>query len=170
MQVTLSVTTQGDLAAEAAALRSLAEGMLTSFAQTAADYGTPAVLLAAEDRRGTLSMSQNAQARRLDALPIVRDGETHAEAEIVAVPRGAWHLVEYGAQAHEIDNKRRYRRRTEKHGMPTPYGVFSRIDHPGTAPTGVWDQAMADAEPVIDEAVETAFDDWADTKIGGDGT
>lgn len=167
MQVRLSVTSQIDLAADAAALRSLPDGLADSLAQTAADYGTPAVLLAATARRGTLSMGRNKLASRLDALPVVRPGDKHAEAEIVAVPRGAWHLVEYGADAHEISNKRRYGRRTASHGMPTPYGVFSKVNHPGTAGTAVWEGAMADAEPVIDDAVQAAFDDAVRAAIPG---
>ena len=167
MQVRLSVTSQVDLAADAAALRSLPDGLATSLAQTAADYGTPAVLLAASSRRGTLSMGRNKLASRLDALPVVREGESHAEAEIVAVPRGAWHLVEYGAKAHTISNKRRYGRRTASHGMPTPNGVFSTVKHPGTAGEAVWEGAMADAEPVIHEAVQAAFDDAMTAAVPG---
>lgn len=159
MQVATTVTLSGgDLAADAASLRQLPEGLLTELAQVAVDYGTPAVLLAATTRRGTLSMSNNKQAARLDALPITRDGEEHAEAEIVAVPRGAWALVEYGAKAHTIDNKRGYGGRRAKKGMPTPYGVYSKVEHPGTTGQAVWEGAMADAEPVIDEQVRAAFD------------
>lgn len=168
MRVGLSVSSRGgDLGADLAALRSLAASLPSELAQVAADYGTPAVLLAARERRGTLSMSNNKKGNRLDALPIVRPGADHAEAEIVATPRGAWHLVEYGAKAHEIKPKRKYGKRRRAGGLPTPYGVFPKVNHPGTAGSPVWEGAMADAEPVIDDAVQAAFDDAVSGAVGG---
>lgn len=169
MHVSTSVTLSGgDLAADAAGLRALPEGLLTELAQVAADYGTPAVLLAARERRGTLSMSNNKKATMLDALPIVRPGEETAEAEIVAVPRGAWHLVEYGAKAHRIDPRRKYGARAASRALNVPpYGIYAAVDHPGTAPNPVWEGAMADAEPVIDEQVQAAWTARIDTAEGG---
>lgn len=168
MRVTMSVAAKGDLGADLAALRSLAASLPSELAQVAADYGTPAVLLAARERRGTLSMSNNAQGQRLDALPIVRPGGDHAEAEIVATPRGVWHLVEYGAKPHEIRPKRKYGKKRPKAagGLPTPYGVFPKVNHPGTSGRPIWDGAMADAEPVIDDAVQRAFDDAVTGVLG----
>lgn len=168
MRVRVTVASVGgDPVADLTGMRELARTLPGRLAQVAADYGTPAVLTAARARRGTLSMSRNKLGSQLDALPIVRDGGEHAEAEIVATPRGAWHLVEYGARPHEIRPKKKRGKRTQQFGgLPTPYGVFAKINHPGTAGTAVWDGAMADAEPVIDQAVTDAFDDAVTSTLG----
>lgn len=153
-QIRLNVSAPGGLSADAEALRALHTTIASDLAKVADDDGDAAVRSAATAIRGTLSMSNNSQASTLDTLAIQRPGETHAETEIVAVPRGAWHLVEYGARAHTIKPRRRSGRRA----MPTTYGVFSRVHHPGTIGTGVWSQAMEQAEPVIDTAIQAAAD------------
>lgn len=158
MRTTINLTVSGfDIGADLARFEGLTETIADTLAQVAADYGEPAVLLAAREARGTLSMSNNRQASELDALAIVRPGAAHAEAEIVAVPRGAWHLVEYGAKPHKI----KVRPRTGAKSLRTPGvggGFYDVVNHPGTAGTQAWTRAMEAAEPVIDRAVQEAFD------------
>lgn len=166
MRVGVNVQARRDLSAVPSELRSVADDIVTPLAQAAADYGTPAVLTAARARRGTLSMSRNKRGSQLDALPIVRGGASRAEAEIVAVPRGAWHLVEYGSPPHVITPKRKYGGRRRAGGLPTPYGVRAKVNHPGTAPRPTWEPAMADAEPIIDEAVQRTLDELVQRTLG----
>ena len=172
MRVSLSVASSGaNAVAEIARLTALQSTIATRLATVAADVGTEAILDRAAQIRGSLTMSNNAKGRTLDALPIVRGGTSHAEAEIQAVPKGAWHLVEYGAAPHVIRPKKR---RAKKAGAPAAKrggkrrknralevpgrGVFAEVDHPGTKPTGTWDRAMVGAEDRIDQAVQDEFD------------
>lgn len=160
MRTSLTLSVEGfDIAADIERLTELTGTIANTLAQVASDYGEPAVKTAAREARGTLSMSRNRQASELGTLAIVRPGVEHAETEIVAVPRGAWHLVEYGAKPHKIDTKRGYAGRAKKKALTTSYGLFSNVDHPGTAGTGTWTTAMANAEPIIDLAVQDAFDE-----------
>lgn len=176
MLLTLSVTSTGiDPAADIARLVALQRTLPGDLAQVAVDVGVRAVLDGARAARGgSLTMSNNKAARgELDALPIVRGGGGgSAEAEIQAVPRGAWHLANYGARAHEILPKKR---RTRPKGAPkpkrrkgkstgnrqralnTPYGVFAVVQHPGTAGDRSWERGMEAAESAVDRAVQTAF-------------
>lgn len=167
MRTTLNVSSQGfDIASDVERLTGLTETIADTLAQTAADYGEPAVKTAAREIRGTLSMSNNREARELDTLPIVRTGTAHAEAEIVAVPRGAWALVEYGAKPHQIKVKPR----GGKEAMRTPGfggGFYDVVDHPGTAGQQTWTRAMEAAEPVIDDAVIAAFAEAVDAPASG---
>lgn len=160
MRTTINLSVDGfDIAADIARLQGLTETLPNTLAQVAADYGEPAVKLAAREARGTLSMSHNKGMRgygELSTLAIVRPGTPHAEAEIVGVPRGAWSLVEYGARPHQI----KIRPRTKAKAMPTAGvggGFYDAVDHPGTAGTGIWTKAMEAAEPVIDDAVLAAW-------------
>lgn len=100
-QVRLNVSSSGSVL-DAEAARALVTTLATKLAEVASDAGNTAVADAALAARGTLSMSNNKQASTLSTLPIARPGEMHAEAEIVAVPRGAWYLVEYGGKPHKI--------------------------------------------------------------------
>jgi hypothetical protein len=158
VRTTISLSSDGfDIASDLERLVALTETLPTTLAQVAADYGEPAVKLAARELRGTLSMSNNRQASELDTLPVVRSGSPHAEAEIVAVPRGAWALVEYGAKPHKI----KVRPRSGSKSLRTPGvggGFYDAVDHPGTAGTQLWTRAMGVAEPIIDEAVQDAFE------------
>lgn len=153
MRTTIDLTVDGfDIAGDIERIKTVSETICNTLAQVAADYGEPAVKLAAREARGTLSMSNNRQAGELDTLPIVRPGPTHAEAEIVAVPRGAWALVEYGAKPHRIA----VRPRTGSKSLRTPGvggGFYDVVQHPGTAGQQTWTKAMEAAEPVIDQAV-----------------
>lgn len=162
MRTSINVSVEGfDILADIGRVAHLIETLPNTLAQAASDFGEPAVKLAAREARGTLSMSHNKGMRgysQLDVLAIVRPGTPHAETEIVAVPRGAWHLVEYGARAHEI----KVRPRSGFQAMGTQgfrRGAYDKVNHPGTAGTGVWTTAMANAEPVIDEAVQRVFDE-----------
>lgn len=169
MRTSLSLTVTGiDIAADIERVNGLTETLPGTLAQVAADYGEPAVKSAAREARGTLSMSNNRQASELDTLPIVRTGTPHAEAEIVAVPRGAWHLVEYGAKPHKIKT----RARSGAKALRTPGvggGFYDVVNHPGTAGTGAWSKAMEAAEPVIDAAVQEAFDEAVTAASSGEG-
>lgn len=172
MRATINVSVEGfDILADIGRVAHLIETLPDTLAQAASDYGEPAVKLAAREARGTLSMSHNKGMRgygQLDVLAIVRNGAPHAETEIVAVPRGPWHLVEYGARAHEI----KVRPRSGFQAMGTPgvgSGAYDRVHHPGTAGTGAWTQAMAAAEPVIDEAVQRVFDETVVNPSGAPG-
>ena len=171
MRVSLSVASSGaNAVAEIARLTALQSTIATRLATVAADVGADAVLDRAAEIRGSLTMSNNAKGRTLDALPIVRGGTSHAEAEIQAVPKGAWHLVEYGAKPHVIMPKKR---RAKKAGAPAAkrgkrrknralsipgYGEFARVMHPPQKATGTWDRAMVGAEDRIDQAVQDEFD------------
>lgn len=172
MRVTLSVASSGgDPTTEIARLVALSRTLPGELAQVAADVGERVILSEAAAIRGSLSMSNNKQGARLDALPIVRGGGLRAEAEIQAVPRGAWTLANDGAKAHVIRPKKRRavakgapRPKRGKKGkgnrqraLSTPYGVFAVVHHPGTSGDRSWDRAMAAAEPTIDRAVQTAF-------------
>lgn len=157
MRTTISLSTDGfDIGSELARLVALSGTIASALAQVAADHGEPAMKLAARESRGTLSMSNNRQASELDTLAIVRPGAEHAEAEIVAVPRGAWHLVEYGAKPHKI----KPRSRSLSKALRTPGvggGFYDTVNHPGTAGIGTWSKAMDKAEPVILDAVTEAW-------------
>lgn len=174
MQVNLSVTSSGaaDLAADAAHLLALRDSIANTLAAVAADAAETNVLDEVVALRGSLTMSNNRQASTLDAFPIVRQGAPHAEAELQATPRGVWHLVEYGSKgAYEIRPKRGpggRRTKGTKRALTTPYGLFGRVTHPRQVGTLVWTDAMAAAEPAIDQAVQEAFS--AALVPEGDGT
>lgn len=167
MRTSINLTVEGfDIASDIERLTELTETIGDTLAQVASDYGEPAVKLAAREARGTLSMSNNRQASELDTLTIVRPGTPHAETEIVAVPRGAWHLVEYGAKPHKI----KVRPRSGAKAMRTPGvggGFYDAVNHPGTAGQQTWTKAMEAAEPVIDGAVQEAFDAAVNADISG---
>lgn len=158
MRTTINLSSEGfDIASDIERISGLTETLPTTLAQVAADYGEPAVKTAAREARGTLSMSNNRGASELDTLPIVRPGTPHAEAEIVAVPRGAWHLVEYGAKPHAIKVRPRSGAKAMRvAGRGT--GFYDAVQHPGTAGQQTWTRAMEAAEPLIDAAVQDAFD------------
>lgn len=167
MRTTINLTVDGfNIASDIQRLTDLSGTIAGTLAQVAADYGEPAVKLAAREARGTLSMSNNRQASELDTLAIVRPGPEHAEAEIVAVPRGVWALVEYGAKAHKI----KVRARSGAKAMRTPGvggGFYDVVNHPGTAGQHTWTKAMEAAEPVIDDAVTEAWAQAVQPDTGG---
>lgn len=189
MRVSLSVRSNGsDPLDEIRRLTALRETLPRRLAEVAGRVGTPAVLDEARAIRGTLSMSNNAKGRVLDATPIVRRGVGRSEVEIQATPRGAWTLVNDGAKAHVIrpkkgpggtvrrtradaklpkgKNGRQAKRGKRQPAVRTPYGVFAQVNHPGTDGTKAWDRAMAAAEPAIIRAVEAEFEDAVLESVG----
>lgn len=105
-----------------------------------------AILDTVAARRGTLSVS--GLAATLDVTTSATSGDGTAQASLRAVPAGAWALVDKGADAH-IERRRR--------GMPTPYGVFSKVNHPGTVGLNVSAPARAAADTAVDQVATDAL-------------
>lgn len=176
MRVALSVRSNGsDPAAEIRRLNALGQTLPGKLAAAVEAVGSDIVLDQARSIRGTLSMSHNKRGNRLDALPILRRGSSHAEVEIQATPRGVWHLVEYGSKgAYRIGPKkgpggRPRKARTGKGrrgAVRTDRGVFAQVMHPKQRGQRVWERAMAAAEPRIDKVVQEAFEDAVLESVG----
>lgn len=164
MEIGVTVSSDGGvLSADLAALSAVAAGLPGRLANVAAEAGTPALLLAARELRGSLTMSNNKRGTRLDVLPIVKDDGASAQAELVAVPRGVWHLSEYGGRGpYEI----KPRARSKAKAVATPYGPRRRVTHPGARGRPVFAAAAARAEEVIDRHVQDAFDSEIAGAIG----
>lgn len=114
-------------------------------ADTSATAARTAILDSVLGARGTLSFS--GLDATLDVDTTVTVGDTSAQVGVRPTPAGAWAIVDKGARAHP---QRRDR------GMPTPYGVFSRVGHPGVAGLAVAGPARAAADRATDEAAAAA--------------
>lgn len=161
----MRVTSSGvDVAGELRALSDVWPSLPGELSQAAADVGAPAVLDAVRVSRGSLTMSNNKRLRgELEILPIVKGaGELSAYAELQAVPRGVWHLVEHGSQLYSQERVGSGRGKNRKKGMPTPYGIKSRVGPRQVRGSGVLTQAMETAEPDVERAVEGRFDELID--------
>lgn len=137
-----------DVAAELAdtveALRSLPAAVI----DVAGPAAATAILDYTSGRRGTLSVSGLGATLDVSVADRVA-GDTSASVRLAASPAGAWGLVDGGASAHSLRRRR---------GMPAfPYGVFSAINHPGTAGLGVWDGASAAVDSAADAAADEAL-------------
>lgn len=122
------------------------KAMPAALASAAAEAARTGILDATVAARGTLSVSGLGAV--LDAVvepPVA--STTSATAAIRGTPAGPWTIVEDGARAHEQRRRR---------GMPTPYGVFSRVEHPGTLGIAVW--AGTAGPDAADEAAQSAVD------------
>lgn len=147
--VTVSASGVGvDVAAELVATVEALRSMPAAVIDAAGPAAATAILDHTSGVRGTLSVS--GLGATLDVLVADRvAGDTSASVRLAATPAGAWGLVDGGARAHSLRRRR---------GMPAPpYGVFSAINHPGTAGLGVWDGASAAVDSATDTAVDNAL-------------
>ncbi len=117
---------------EALAPRIISEG---------APAATQAILDSTAAIRGTLSMSGFFGDLEID--PEVED----TRAQLTAYPYLAWLVAENGSGPHRIPS----------HGsrkMPTPYGIFHVVHHPGASGTPVWAAGCEAATTAVDELVD----------------
>lgn len=138
---------------QAVAELNLAIAGLSEIARTIADEGSDAarqaILTTVMQHRGTLSVS--GLGATLDVLTSTRLAtDTASEAAVRAVPANAWGLVDKGARPH-TERRRR--------GMPAaPYGIFSKVNHPGTAGLNVAPTARAAADQAVTAVAQGALD------------
>lgn len=109
-------------------------------------------------------MSNNKMLRgELEILPIVKDeGSSSASAELQAVPRGVWHLLEHGSRPYSQERLGSGKGKNRRKGLATAHGVKSRVGPRQQRGTGVLTSAMETAEPAVETAIESRFDDLVD--------
>ncbi len=118
--------------AETLAPRIVAEG---------APVATQAILDTTASIRGTLSMSGFFGALEID--PEVED----TRAQLTAYPYLAWLVAENGTKPHRIPGRGSTK-------MPTPYGIYHVVHHPGATGTPVWAAGCEAATTAVDELVD----------------
>lgn len=149
--VAVSATGPGDVGRELVELAEHLRELPRTVVDEAAPAARDAILDDVRGRRGTLSMS--GLGVTLDVHVRTEGGRERAEAHLEATPAGAWTIADDGTRAHHIRGAR---------GMPTPYGVFDAVDHPGARGVRAWDGAVARAERETDEIVDDALDRLGD--------
>lgn len=146
MRVSVTVQASGtDIAAELDAAQRNVRAVPASLASTVGDAAAEAVLSSVQSERGTLSVS--GLGATLDVTRLTSGGES-AGVTLAGVPRGAWSLVDRGASPHTQRRRR---------GMPTDYGVYSRVRHPGFAGGDYWASATDALAGNLDQTVVEAF-------------
>lgn len=144
------ITSTGDVSIAVAELQAAADG-LRSVPLTIVEQGSAAARTAILDTvrqaRGTLSMS--GLGANLDVAVQVSSSEGSAEASLRPTPAGSWAIVDKGAKQHTQRRRR---------GMPTPYGIYSKVNHPGVAGRHIAGPARRAADNATAEAARTAMD------------
>lgn len=123
-------------------------GMAGEIVGTGSSAARQAILDTVSSARGTLSVS--GLGATLEVETAVSASQDSAQAAVRAVPANAWALVDKGAQPHG-ERVRRGR------GMPTTYGVFARVRHPGTAGLNIAPVARRAADAAVDDMARTAL-------------
>lgn len=148
---TVSVSGPGDIGRELADLADQLRELPRVIVDEAAPAARDAILEDVRSRRGSLSMS--GLGVTLDVDVQTEAGTERADAHLKATPAGAWTIADDGARAHTIRAPR---------GMPTPYGVFDAVDHPGARGVHAWDGAASRAERETDEIADVALERLGD--------
>jgi hypothetical protein len=115
-----------------------------------AKVGAKTIKSEARGRRGTLSFA----GKSIGVRTKTQARATGSTVTFDAKPAGAWAIINDGSKPHPIAPKAKGK--VLRLGSET---FYSKVDHPGTSGTGVWDQTEGALERALFDVVEDAADE-----------